>query len=267
MSIQYNTNQQIDWLKDQGIDKLDFAIRRRNGTFLCKNTQAVSQTDTDRLERTLKWLRAENTKHKADIYCRPARGYNWPILFLDDVMNHQSIIDQHRSMAIHTSPEGGYQIWIATTTSLDEDGRRAAQEPLITQFNADPGSKSGEHWGRLAGFKNHKRGGCWVNFTIASDQPALDSKTTILPPRAETNSGGAVVFQSPVCTGRSDRGVDTSESAKEFGWCINYLRATGNRQEAYSRLHARASARKKSGDIDRYVNLTITNAEKRLSTQ
>ncbi|MCG7877031.1 MAG: RepB family DNA primase [Candidatus Thiodiazotropha taylori] len=262
MTAKLNTEQQIGWFKAYGIDLLDFAIRRQNGIFIYRNTQAISLTDTDRLDRTLKWLRAENTKHNANIYVRPARGMSWPILFLDDLLDHRTITDKHRAMAIHTSPEGGFQAWISTTAPLSEDQRRAAQETLIAQHGADAGSKSGEHWGRLAGFKNHKRDGCWVNFTTASDQPAIDSRH-LIPNGTDAHNGGQVVFHHPR-PGRTG-GVDKSESAKEFGWVINYLRAGGSRQEAYNRLHARASSRGKTGDIDRYVNLTISNAEQRLS--
>ncbi len=266
MSIQYNTNQQIEWFMSNGIDHLDFAIRRPNGAFIYNNLQAISLKDANRLRGIIARLRGENCK-RADIYCRPARGFDWPILMLDDVMDHKPVTGTYKSMAIHTSPEGGHQIWIATTTPLNEDGRRAAQEPLISQYKADAGSKSGEHFGRLAGFKNHKRNGNWVNYTTASNKPALDSKTTILPPRMGSNSGGAVVFQSPIRSGRRTGGVDKSASAREFGLVSGWLRKGENRQVVYNRLHAMASERKKSGDIDRYVNLTIANAEKRLSAQ
>ncbi|MEW8308200.1 MAG: hypothetical protein G8D88_13870 [gamma proteobacterium symbiont of Ctena orbiculata] len=268
MTAQFNTEQQIDWFKEHGIDKLDFAVRRPSGAFIGHNTKAVSLTDADRLQRTLKWLMAENANRDADIYCRPARGYEWPILFLDDLSNHRTITNQYRSMAIHTSPQGGYQLWIATTTPLNEDERRAAQEPLIKKYGADSGSKSGEHWGRLAGFKNHKRGGNWVNFTTESDHPALDSKTLLFPQGTEAITGGQVVFhQSSNRPGRTAGGVDKSESGREYGWIINYLENGGNRQEAYSRLHARATARGKTGDIDRYVRRTLRSAEAALSKQ
>ncbi|MFC1333156.1 MAG: hypothetical protein G8D91_00390 [gamma proteobacterium symbiont of Clathrolucina costata] len=268
MKAAYNTESQLDWFKDQGITHLDFAARRENGAFIDHNTKAVSLTGTDRLQRTLQWLKAENCRN-ADIYCRPSRGSKWAYLFLDDLSDHRAITDQYRSMAIHTSPEGGYQLWIATTTPLNEDERRAAQEPLIAQYGADPGSKSGEHWGRLAGFKNHKRGGNWVNFTTQSNHPPLDSKTLspLFPQGTKTRNGGQVVVHSPTRPGRTAGGVDDSESGKEYGWIINYLENGGSRQEAYRRLHARATARGKPGDIDRYVRRTLRSAETELSKQ
>ncbi|MCG7877228.1 MAG: RepB family DNA primase [Candidatus Thiodiazotropha endolucinida] len=268
MTAQFNTEQQIDWFKASGITHLDFAVRRPNGAFIGNNTQAVSLNDTERLSRAMKWLRAENKFRDADIYCRPARGTSWPILFLDDLQDHSTVTDHYRAMAIHTSAEGGYQTWITTTTKLNEDERRAAQESLITKYGADAGSKSGEHWGRLAGFKNHKRGGNWVNFTTQSSHPALDSKalSPLFPQGTKADTGGQVVFHQSR-SGRTEGGVDKSESGREYGWIINYLENGGSRQEAYRRLHARATARGKTGDIDRYVRRTLRSAEAALSKQ
>ena len=54
-------------------------------------------------------------------------------------------------------------MWLPCDRSLDEGARLQAQRGLAARFSADKGSISGEHLGRLAGFKNWKRAGCWVN--------------------------------------------------------------------------------------------------------
>ncbi len=64
---------------------------------------------------------------------------------------------------VHTSPDGGCHLWLRLTHALDEHHRYLAQRWLIPKVNADLGSVSGEHLGRLAGTRNWKRASVWVN--------------------------------------------------------------------------------------------------------
>ena len=111
----------------------------------------------------LAWARAENA-HGAEIYIRPARGFDWPLVFLDDVavpVARQGAVDPRRA-GRPTSPAGGCHLWLPCDRGLDEaPGCRpsAARGPV----RCGQGSVSGEHLGRLAGFRNWKRAGCWVN--------------------------------------------------------------------------------------------------------
>ena len=125
----------------------------------------------------LPWARAHNVRN-ADVYVRPARGYRWPLVFLDDVpcSAAAAVARKYGALLIHTSAAGGCHIWLRCSLPLDEDERHRAQRYLAPRLGADLGSISGEHLGRLAGFKNCKRAGVWVNVLQASElapwQPA-----------------------------------------------------------------------------------------------
>ena len=81
---------------------------------------------------------------------------------LDDVavVIAEGAVRAHGELAVRTSPAGGCHLWLSCTRPLDEVGRWRAQRWLAKRFAADPGSISGEHPGRLAGFRNWKRVGC-----------------------------------------------------------------------------------------------------------
>jgi hypothetical protein len=69
---------------------------------------------------------------------------------------------------VKTSQEGGCHIWLSCTCNLGEWERHQAQRWLAPLAGADIASTSGEHLGRLAGFKSWKRNGTWVNVVAAS---------------------------------------------------------------------------------------------------
>ena len=75
--------------------------------------------------------RAANA-HCAEVYIRPARGFDWPMVFLDDVATPIALeaVDRHGGLAAQTSPAGGCHLWLPFTRPLDEDGRHRVQRWL-----------------------------------------------------------------------------------------------------------------------------------------
>lgn len=140
-----------------GVTRADLAVRRRDGAMHWQRDRSLEALP-------LAWARAENA-HGADIYIRPARGHAWAVVFLDDVESDLAleVAGSNGGLAIRTLPEGGCHLWLPTSSPLDEAGRGQRQRWLAQQLGADPASTSGEHLGRLAGFRNWKRGGCRVN--------------------------------------------------------------------------------------------------------
>jgi hypothetical protein len=96
----------------------------------------------------LPWARAENTRH-GNVYIRPARGYPWPLVFLDDVAEDLAsrIARKYDTLVAKTSQEGGCHIWLSCSCSLDECERHQAQRWLAPLAGADTASTSGEHLG------------------------------------------------------------------------------------------------------------------------
>ena len=196
----------------------------------------------------LAWARAENA-HGADIYARPARGHPWALVFLDDVALDLAVdmAASNGGLAVQTSPEGGCHLWLPTSAPLDEADRCRRQRWLAQQLGADPGSVSGEHLGRLAGFRNWKRGGCWVN-ALATGGPGPGS----------LRKEGILEDTEPSCALR-----DVSASGQEWGWTCRMLEVGWSPQKVYEALVIKASARR-GPDAERYARRTVEKATEKL---
>ena len=244
-----HTAAQLHGWAQAGIARADLAIRRPDGAMLW-------QHDSPLADLPLPWARAHNVR-QADVYIRPARGYAWPLVFLDDVAleNAQRIARKYAAMVVHTSPSGGCHVWLRVTTALDERRRYQAQRWLALRVGADLGSVSGEHLGRLAGMKNHKRNGVWVNL--------LDCANTHAPPWDPTPALQATPNDNrcPVATPGHNRptDVDHSESAREWGWVCGALNAGISPDTVYRQLLEHASHRR-GHDAERYASYTIKRA-------
>jgi len=244
-----HTAAQLHGWAQAGIARADLAIRRPDGAMLWHH-------DCPLADLPLPWARAHNVKH-ADVYIRPARGYPWPLLLLDDVTLHKArcIARKYAAVVVHTSPAGGCHVWLQVNAALDERQRYQAQRWLALRAGADLGSVSGEHLGRLAGMKNHKRNGVWVNL--------LDCANTHAPPWDPTPALQATPNDNrcPVATPGHNRptDVDHSESGREWGWVCGALKAGISPDTVYRQLLERASFRR-GRDAERYASYTIKRA-------
>ena len=102
---------------------------------------------------------ADKNRQGMGIYIRPTRARMHGYIFLDDLS--QSMIRKMRSdgysfsTIVETSPRN-FQGWLDSGTALTEEERYWIQKDLCQRYGADPGSVSGEHFGRLPGFLNTK---------------------------------------------------------------------------------------------------------------
>jgi DNA-binding transcriptional MocR family regulator len=238
-----------------GIIAVDLAVRRAGGAMIWHRACAPAHLP-------LPWLRAENVR-QADVYIRPARGASWPLLLLDDVEVARAlrIARKYAALAVQTSPDGGCHLWLRLARPLDEHQRYLAQRWLIRRVNADPCSVSGEHLGRLAGTRNWKRAGVWVN--VLNPDPA---------PRPPWDPAPAFAQSSPPPLRRtptqprlpSQHATDNSASGQEWGWVCGALDAGLDPQIVYRRLLERAATRRGS-DAERYARHTLQRALQRRS--
>jgi hypothetical protein len=236
----------LQWWQAAGIDRADMAIRRSEGTMLWHHDRQLP-------DLPLRWVRAENAQG-AEVYARPARGRAWAMVFLDDVRTELAIriARKYSALVVETSPAGGCHVWLTCSRPLAETERKLAQVYLAGRVGADPGSVSGEHLGRLAGFKNWKRGGAWIDVVAASRA----SPWTPLLSRVRS----VPVAGSPRHA-RAD--ADQSESAREWGWVCGVLEAGVKAEVVYRRLVAKARPRR-GGDAERYAHRTIAQALRRI---
>jgi hypothetical protein len=231
-----------------GIHRVDLALRRPDGAM-------IWQRDRSPHELPLAWARAENVR-AAEVYARPARGYSWPLLFLDDVApdDARRVACRYAALVVRSSPQGGCHVWLACTESLGEAQRTDAQRWLAARLGADPRSVSGEHLGRLAGFKNWKRGGAWVN--------VLDD--SLLGPRPWDPSPALSVDSDPrpsslLLRGPTAASVDVSPSGRDWARVCRALELGDDPNEICARLIRDARARR-GRDAERYARLTVSRA-------
>jgi hypothetical protein len=179
------------------------------------------------------------------------------MVFLDDVAAPMArrIARKYATLAVHTSAHGGCHLWLRLSCALNEPQRCHVQRWLIPRIGADPGSVSGEHLGRLAGMKNWKRGGQWVNIL---HRPNAHRSAWDPTPALQSASHVQRSVIAP-CAPPHPSGVDRSESAREWGWVCGALEAGLSPVVVYQRLLEHASARR-GPDAERYARYTLARA-------
>lgn len=254
MNAREQTELMLRWWSRADLTHADLAVRRSDGSMLWHRDAALENLP-------LPWARAENVRG-SDVYIRPARGYSWPLLFLDDVspnMTHR-IMRAYAALAVRTSPVGGCHLWLSSTRALDEHERAQAQRWLAVRAAADPGSTSGKHLGRLAGFKNWKRGGVWVNLFGDSATLGPWDPTRALSAPAHRPSSPPPTQPHPTLS----RGRDTSPSGREWGWLCTMLEAGTAASSVLAELTTHAQPRR-GKDAARYAQHTLDRALLKMS--
>ena len=119
----------LDLLYRFGIDRLDFGIRRQDGTFIQRDLQSLGP---EAIKKALPFLRAENVR-RSDVYFRPAQQESWPEIFLDDLTHQETrgIARKYQSWIVETSP-GLHHAWIRTDRPLSRAERYTELQDRLT---------------------------------------------------------------------------------------------------------------------------------------
>ena len=242
--------------KALGVDRADLALKLPDGAMAWQRNRVLE-------DLPLAWPRAANA-HGAEVYIRPARGFAWPMVFLDDVAPALALegVDRHGGLVVRTSPAGGCHLWLPCARPLDEEGRRRVQRWLAGRFGADPASVSGEHLGRLAGFRNWKRCGCWVNLlrSLVDPELRLVIPQEILDPKELSPCRWAKPDPADPYT-RSGR--DTSPSGLDWHWVCSMLEAGRDPEQVRRDLVATAWSRR-GNYVERYAQRTVESAMRKV---
>ena len=209
--------QMLDWFQAVGVDSWNFCVLDRG------MLGHERPRDRAEVEKSLGWGWVKN-RGGHNVYIRPARGQDWPVVFLDDLPPRKAVGIAHKysALVVETS-SGNCQVWIRTARALSETERAAVQKVLVVLSGADPGSVSGDHFGRAAGYRNRKKGRndfcVWV--LLATNGAALDPSphlTAALP-----NTEASVRSTPAGATGRGAGGDAKSESEMEYRHCLARL--------------------------------------------
>lgn len=238
-----HTRTMLTWWAQAGITRADLAVRRHDARMIWHHDRPLE-------DLPLAWARAQNVR-RADVYVRPARGHSWPLVFVDDVAFDvaRRSAQTMSALVVKTSDAGGCHLWVRCSSRLDERQRLEVQRWLARRLDGDRASVSGEHLGRLAGFKNWKRGGCWVNVIDAAHGRPWDPRRveTIAEPRPRVERA------------TRDQGRDTSASAREWGWVCGLFEARYDPRDIYQRLLL-AAKRRGRREPERYAKRTCRKA-------
>ena len=162
------------------------------------------------------------------------------------------------------------QAWIVLRHPCSEHERHVVQSALARLVGADPGSVSGEHFGRFPGYCNRKPGRHGHRIAIWATNaagPTFDPTPHLLgAPKAVSTPLPA---SRAVCPRSSLAERDTGdESAREFRFALARLAAGRPPAEVVDAVAAHALARGKRGGneqaVRRYAELTVTKAAARL---
>lgn len=289
---------QLEWLKatahttpcllDIGIGDAGHSV---GAFFLRAGQHELSPTE---IMRRSPFYRAANARGLDGRAHRPLNIYlksslqtqSW--LMLDDLTLEQccTIAADRTHAIIQTSP-GLHHLWLATTRAITVAERQHCQLVLIHRFGCgDLGSADGDHFGRLAGFKNAKRN-CWVNLISAhiSDRRADVEKLLVMPlPFSSPGGGGcsnavggvlvsqgvAPQAQSPSRSSVSSpqtqqfQPSDRDESKSEFAFACAHFEKNLDVEDGILRLAQRALSRGKRATVtsaEAYARKTFSNAE------
>lgn len=239
--------------KGAGVDRADLAVLVPDGGMFWQRNRPLE-------ELPLAWPRAANA-HGAEVYIRPARGFDWPLVFLDDVPIPVAVDTAHRhdGLAVLTSARGGCHLWLPCARPLDEAGRCRVQRWLAGKLGADPASISGEHLGRLAGFKNWKRCGCWVNILAFPAGPGDVRRSLKIPPDILERQNPPRFLPGPEAAPANSTVRDTSPSGQDWAWVCNLLEAGADPEKVRLELIAMARSRR-GADAERYAHRTVDKA-------
>ena len=268
-------DQAITWFEAAGVDRWNFCVLDRG---MVGHDRA---RDAAEVRKSCRWAWVKN-RDGHDIYMRPARGQaSWPVVFLDDLppMKALGISQKYAAMVMETS-ERNCQVWVATEMPLGEAQRAQAQGRLLALVGADPGSVSGDHFGRAPGFKNHKQGrNKWIVRVIAASSGARLDASPYLTTPARSPAGpsspqrGAGVFTGCGAASCAPESVVAGESESEyryclarFGWALRTGRdPAGEVPYLVANIADRAAGRGKAGHgtrerCVRYAEMTVEKA-------
>ncbi len=141
----------IAQLGAMGCEAFDIGVLRQNGRMLLREGWTRKQ-----ILAAIPWLRYENAR-AAHIYVRPHGEH--ALTLLDDLTADALAAMQasgfEPAVVVETSPRN-FQTWLNHGRILERELSTRVAKELASRFGGDRSSADWHHFGRLAGFTNHK---------------------------------------------------------------------------------------------------------------
>lgn len=233
------------------------------------------------------------------IYIQPAEDTHNLVLVddvsFDDIENMAK--NGHKpALTVETSPDN-YQAWVKVNKSLTGDERANVADYLAKTYDADPNSVQKRHYGRLAGFTNqkpeHANSQGRQPFALLRSStgevakgldPQIEQARTVSQKAKATEHENKDYFKGVGRTTRAGdrmaRGSFESLQSKygheykpsEADWMVaKHLMKNKISKEETAKLIAKHSPnieeRKRTVNVEQYVNRTVTNAAEQLQKE
>ncbi len=135
-------------------------------------------------EPLLRQARGAQMRVQAQVLIRPDPAHAHPWLLIDDLPEARALALAARRacLVVRTSPDN-CQARLLVDKPLTQQERRACQDALVLRLiGGDDNCRSGEKWGRLAGFTNRKPGktGCWTELLADTSTTAAPARSAVL---------------------------------------------------------------------------------------
>lgn len=229
----------LEWMDKAGVSRVDLQMRTPSPhtpgewMWLTRQHQGIRP---DKVLSLWSWLRYMNA-NGTDVFVRPAREHEHPMIFLDDLSIDKAkrIAEKYGAAVVLTSPDNT-QVWLKTDRFLSKSERGQIQKHLSSLGWGDPGSISGDHLGRMCGVRSQKRK-CWVNALFFSCAPGLPVERWLAPSHTSNCARPCALSKSLL--------KNNTPSEKEYGWSLGLLRSNMPDAEVEEKLLVAASHRGK----------------------
>jgi hypothetical protein len=243
----------LKWFFDQDVTAVDIHLRCpkvKGARYHCEEEWLWLTTHQNlKIEaaiKIVKWCRYKNSQG-SDIFIRPHRHDKQPMIFLDDlpIAKAMMVAKKYCAQIIETSTNNT-QVWIALSKPLSESDRKVLQQHISKLGFSDKGSVSGEHFGRLCGYKSQKRR-FWVRRIDTSTSKKYN------PPELTA----CALPQGGACARNNSH--QKSQSEIDFSWVLSHARKGAPSEMLISTLTESAMKRGKSAPR-KYAERTVRRA-------
>lgn len=161
-------------------------------------------------EPLLRQARGAQMRVSAQVLIRPDPDRSHPWLLVDDLPEAKALALAARraALVVRTSP-GNCQARLLADRPLSQDERRQCQDALVCLIGGDDNCRSGEKWGRLAGFTNRKptpgKTGTWTELLADTSSTAAPARGALLLAEAAAMNAAKVALEDAAFSPRPMR--------------------------------------------------------------
>jgi len=184
-------------------------------------------------EPLLRQARGAQMRVQAQVLVRPAPAARHPWLFIDDLAEPRALaLAARRACIVVRTSQGNCQVRMLADRPLTQQERRACQDALVRSIGGDDNSRSGDKWGRLAGYTNRKtdpgKTGHWTELLADTSTTDARARSAVLLAAAAPHDAAATPATALPFSPRPRAGGSPLPcSGRAPGWALDCDPAVG----------------------------------------